>query len=394
MRTPIFRAAAVAALSMTFAAGVAHAAKPLLAAGAGDQVPARLATLPAPTGDIERNPVSFSWALDPSAALSEPAPFLAESREYWLTVDGADLQRGLPLRTSAPGALVRISPGKGATNLRGVDLTVADAGGRRVGIASVADAQALRQAGMEASAGTQVLRLGDGSGAGRVSVRASRARGRYVVHVFEPQSDRVLFASADRNHALAGERMRVAIGATSAGRRADVVTQALLVAPDGSSQTVAVRSLAGGGQEAVFALPSTSSQAQGLWELQVFGDVGDIPRDARTAFAVAQPTARFAGTFDVDAARLWVSLPVQAGSPGRYEARGTLYATAPDGGMRPVSEAHAAAWMDAGKGALVLRFDPAHVPGGYGAPYEVRNLELNDQGRMAPVESRARGLRF
>jgi len=141
-------------------------------------------------------------------------------------------------------------------------------------------------------------------------------------------------------------------------------------------------------------VPASASQVKGLWELQVFGDVGDVPRDARTAFAVAQPTARFAGLFGVDAANLRVSLPVEAASPGRYEARGTLYATARDGSLRPVSQAHAAAWMDAGDSMLILQFARSHLPAGYGAPFEVRQLELNDQGRMAPIEARERGARF
>lgn len=393
MRTSIFRVAALAASATLFVAGLAHAAHPLLPAGASDQVPTRLAVLPAPSGAIERKPVAFSWALDPDAELSDTAPFQAESREYWTTVEGSELARGVALQMTAPGALIRVSPAKGSLGLRASDFSV-NAAGRKVGIARAADADALRKAGMDASAGTQVIRLGDGSGAGRHVLRAANARGRYVVHVFEPASDRVLFARADRNHALAGTRMRVAIGATDAGRKAAVASQALLVAPDGSSQSVAVRDAVGGGQEAVFTVPATASQAKGLWELQVFGDVGDVPRDARTAFAVAQPTARFSGIFGVDAANLRVSLPVEAASPGRYEVRGTLYATAEDGSLRPVSEAHAAAWMDAGDGMLVLQFARAHVPAGYGAPFEVRQLELNDQGRMAPIESRTRGARF
>lgn len=393
MRTSILRVAALAAFATCSIAGVANAAEPLLPASASDQVPQRLAVLPAPTGTIERKPVSFSWALDPQEALSETAPLLAESREYWMTVEGSELARGLPLQMTAPGALVRVSPAKGSLGLRAGDFSV-NAAGRKVGIAQAADADALRRAGMDASAGTQVIRLGDGSGAGRHVLRAANARGRYVVHVFEPASDRVLFARADRNQALAGSRMRVAIGATHAGRNAPIASQALLVGPDGSSQPVAVRDAAGGGQEAVFSVPASASQAKGLWELQVFGDVGDVPRDARTAFAVAQPTARFGGIFGVNAAKLRVSLPVEAASPGRYEARGTLYATAKDGSLRPVSQAHAAAWMEAGDGMLVLQFARAHLPAGYGAPYEVRQLELNDQGRMAPIESRARGARF
>lgn len=393
MRTSILRVAALAAFSTVFTAGIAHAAQPLLPAGASDQVPQRLAVLPAPGGAIERKPVAFSWALDPNEALSDTAPFLAESREYWMTVDAAELQRGLPLQMTAPGALIRVSPAKGSAGLRGSDFSV-NAGNRKVGIAQAADADTLRKAGMDASAGTQVIRLGDGSGAGRHVLRAANARGRYVVHVFEPTSDRMLFARAERNQVLAGSDMRVAIGATTAGRSTGVASQALLVGPDGSSQPVAVRDAAGGGQEAIFTVPANASQAKGLWELQVFGDVGDVPRDARTAFAVAQPTARFAGIFGVDAARLRVSLPVEAASPGRYEARGTLYATARDGSLRPVSQAHAAAWMESGDGMLVLQFARAHVPAGYGAPYELRQLELNDQGRMAPIEVRSRGARF
>ena len=96
----------------------------------------------------------------------------------------------------------------------------------------------------------------------------------------------------------------------------------------------------------------------------------------------------------MDAANLRVSLPVEAASPGRYEARGTLYATAKAGSLRPVSQAHAAAWREEGDAMLVLQFGRAHVPAGYGAPFEVRQLELNDQGRIAPIESRARGARF
>ena len=50
--------------------------------------------------------------------------------------------------------------------------------------------------------------------------------------------------------------------------------------------------------------------------------------------------------------------------------------------------------MDVGGRRIIQKIARAHVPAGYGAPYEVRQLELNDQGRMAPIESRSRGARF
>ncbi|MGH8089669.1 MAG: DUF4785 family immunoglobulin-like domain-containing protein, partial [Stenotrophomonas sp.] len=98
---------------------------------------------------------------------------------------------------------------------------------------------------------------------------------------------------------------------------------------------------------------------------------------------------------EVDAARRQVRLPVQIGAPGRYEARGTLHATGPDGKLHPVAQAHSAAWFDAaGAGELLLAFDTVALPRGYAAPFELRDLQLQDQSRMAPIESRAVAVRF
>jgi hypothetical protein len=127
--------------------------------------------------------------------------------------------------------------------------------------------------------------------------------------------------------------------------------------------------------------------------VQVFAGNGAVQRDARTAFAVSQPTARLAGGYGFDAAQLSFELPIRVGSPGRYEARGTLYATAPGGLLQPVSIAHSAAWLTPGRDRLTLAFDRAHLPAGYGAPFELRDLEFNDQSRMAPLERRARAAR-
>jgi hypothetical protein len=128
--------------------------------------------------------------------------------------------------------------------------------------------------------------------------------------------------------------------------------------------------------------------------MHVFANAQGIQRDARTAFAVVQPTARFDGQAGINADALRFALPVQVASPGRYEARGTLYATGRDRVLRPVAQAHSAAWMNGGRGMLVLDFEQAHLAPGYGAPFELRQLELHDQTRMAPLETRARALRF
>lgn len=378
-------AALTSSVALVLAAHAAVAAQPMRAPAAGDQVPARLVAMPAPSAAIERAPVSFAWKLDPNAALSAAQPHVAQSREYWQTVDAAELRQGVSVKTSAPGALIRVSPARGARALDQNALRINDASGA-ARIERLASAKQLADAGMDVQDGTVIAKLAPEAGAGAYTLRAAQAEGRYLVHVFEPQSTDVLNAAVDRQHALAGDTVRVNVGFDRAGKRAQAQADALLVAPDGRSWPVAV----GKDGTARVKLPANAGNAQGLWEVQVFASADGVQRDARTAFAVAAPTARFKGQFAFNATTMRMALPVQAGSVGRYEARGTLYATASDGQMRPVSQAHSAAWMHRGNGMLVLQFDRSHLPAGYGAPFEVRDLALNDQSRMAPLESRAR----
>ncbi|MFZ2753736.1 MAG: DUF4785 domain-containing protein [Lysobacteraceae bacterium] len=377
------------AIALALLSFSATAAQPLRTTGAKDQAPSRLVALPAPSAQIERAPVSFSWKLDPTQALAATAPYVAQSREYWQTVDAAELNRGLQLKMSAPGSLIRISPTQGARALRTEELQINDSQGAAK-VQNIASAKQLVDAGMDVQTGTVIAKLGDQEGADTYTVRVPKAQGQYLVHVFEPQSSDILRAGTDRSHALAGSSLRFDVDFSRAGKLSPALkADAMLVAPDGRSWPVALAS-SGNGLSANVKLPANVGTAPGLWELQVFADADGIQRDARTSFAVAAPTARFNGLFAFNAKTMRMALPVQTGSAGRYEARGTLFATATDGVMRPVSEAHSAAWMKRGNGMLVLQFDRAHLPQGYGAPFEVRELKLNDQSRMAPLESRER----
>lgn len=391
MRTAFSMAALLAASLVPSLA--AHAAQSLLPATGNDQVPSRLVSLPAPAGEFEHAPVSMSWALDPHAALSGPAAYVAESREYWQTVDSAQLQQGVQFTTTAPGAVIRLSPAHGAAPVDAAQVGV-NGNGKAARLEQAASAEALRAAGMEVGTGTVVVKLAPENGAGTYSLHAAKASGRYVLHVFEPNSDVVLKARTDRQHVLGGETISLSADFSRSGRAVDAQAEALLVAPDGGSRPVPLTRDRSGTLAARVKLPVQASAAPGLWELQVFANGDGISRDARTAFGVAAPTARLGGEVTIHATQLRMDVAVESGSPGRYEARGTLYATAPDGSLAPVSQAHSAAWFERGKGTLVLAFDRGHVPSGYGAPYEIRQLELTDQTRLAPLETRGRAVRF
>ncbi|MBM9913596.1 MULTISPECIES: DUF4785 domain-containing protein [Stenotrophomonas] len=379
----------------------AQAAQPLRVA-AGDQIPAGLVAAPLLADESEHAPLAFAWALDPAQPLQAPGPQAAISRSYWQQVDGAELQRGLELPLSAPDAVIQLSPAPGARALPASALQVRDPAGRS-SVARSVDARQLQDAGMPVGDGSSMLRTGTTSAAGAYRLQSAQAQGRYVVQVLEPNSPLRLEVQASQAQVLAGGNVQLqarlledgASAATLRARRGSLGGEALLVAPDGRSWPQRLLRTTDGSLRAQVRIPAEASNAQGLWELQVFAQADGVLRDGKVAFAVARPTARFAGEAMPDPGSRRVSLPLQVAAAGRYEARGTLYATAANGQLQPVAQAHAAAWFDGpGRGALVLPFDQAALPAGFGAPYELRDLQLQDQSRMAPIESRALALRF
>jgi hypothetical protein len=382
------------ALAMSAVLSASASAAPLLPPQADDLVAARTVALPAPTQPVERKPVAFAYALDPAAPVARAPAFVGESREWYAQVDAAQLRRGIAIDTTAPGAVVRVSPLGAAAAVAPAALQLARDGQAIAAdraFAHRADAEALRAAGFDAGAGAAVAQIDPALGAGRFELRNAQAQGRYLLHVFEPASPAVLRSGADRPAALAG-------GAIEVRARLDGVARSgaqfggQLVSPSGRTVDLVFVAAGDGTARARARLPADAAVEPGLWEAQVFAEGSDgqvrVQRDGRTAIAVAQPSARLDGDVRVGRAGLGYALAVQVGAPGRYEVAGTLFATGHDGLAHPVAQAASAAWLEPGKATLRLAFDRSHVPAGFGAPYELRGLTLKDQSRMGLLESR------
>lgn len=403
-RQTIKFASLAAALAL---AGAVHAQDAtLLPAARGDVALRTLATdAPATPPSTERAPVHFAWALPADApALAAPAPYTAVSREYWKDVDGAALARGVTIHTTAPGALVLISPaGEGSRAVAPGVLQVRQ-GGRAIAAKDATVALA-PQAALEAATGANFapgalgFRLAPTLGAGAFELQVPDARGRYVVHVREPDSAVALRVENPAAAYRTGDRVSLQASLGSETGRATLGDiGGMIVAPDGRDFPLrAVRTRSGIDLQA--ALPHEASSVPGLWEAHVLAagdaDGAEVLRDAKVAFEVAAPTARLRGGYKArsDAGgQLVFELPVDVGSPGRYEVRAVLYGTDARGELAPVAVGHAADWLGRGAGALTLVFPPEATRDA-SAPYELRQLGLNDQGRMGRLEYRERAAR-
>ena len=389
-------------VSLLGAACVAQASNDgRLSTRSNDLISSRLVNIPVPTGQFERKPVSFSYALNPQNELATSTPFTAESREYWMQTDGAELNKGLMIDTTAPGALIRISPAVGAAAIAPGNMKLLR-NGKAIDSAKAFSQQAntdqLQKAGMDVSSGTAVVKIADGQGEGRFQLMVPKASGRYLVHVFEPNSDVTLQAKADRQNYLAGDQLVVnALLGKNEKAMSGTEISGLLVSPSGKTYDMTFKN-ENGALRAVSKLPNEVTQQAGLWEVQVLAGASDsnlrIQRDARTVISIAQPTAKLNGQFRFNPQALSFSMPIQVGSPGRYELSGTLFATGRDGVSRPVAQAAMANWFKQGKGSLNLNFGRANLPAGYGAPFELKFVELKDQTRMTQLESRENAARI
>lgn len=396
---------ALAALIGTLACANASAATrnlQLLARASGDLVPTRLQAANLSTANLDRTPVAVSWMLDAGQALdAHPQPFVRDSREYWIDASETELQRGVDLALSAPGAVVRISPhaGNADAGLAAGDVQLSSAGRRldnAQALRSVAGEGDLRAAGMDAPQGSVALRLSDTIAAGSVKLAVTTARGGYLVHVFEPASRVVLHLGAERDGVSAGQAVRVRAsldGAASIARIGGIAT-----APDGYSQDIDFVRQAGGGYAADFTPDPAHAAGPGLWEAHAFATAGGknaIPRDAKTAFAVSAPAARFDGSaarLDAKDGAIAVRLGVETAAASRYMASAVLYGTGADGALRPAAIAQSAAWLADGRGALELRYDASSIDGALHAPWEVRDLRLVNQADLGLLERRERAL--
>lgn len=381
----------------------------LLPADEGDLVASRVTMeKSALAADIERAPVDFAWALDPSQPLSRETPYVADSREFWTTLDAKQLQKGYRFQTTAPGALLRLSPAdnakRTALQLSDLDLRI---DGRKLDatrdISVAVDAAQMKAAGVDFGEGSLVFRLAADAGEGQIQLMAKNAAGDYLLHVYEPDSPVSLTLAADRDRALAGDTITLKTQWND-GSRASRPSSigGVLTSPQGHSIPIDFTPAKGGEYQATVQLPADAGSGMALWEVHTFAvsnsKNGAIPRDAKTSFSVSRPTARLSGeavSVQAKSGHVALTLPLEVGAAGRYELRGVLYGTAKGGVMQPFAIAHSARWLEPGKGeGITLDFGDLAAKSGLAAPYELRDLSLNDQARLGLLETRAHALRF
>ncbi len=384
-----------------------------LAAVAGDLAPSHLVA-PRDAGPVPGNVASVSHARSLAADRElavRPSATPDHSRRWWTKVKGGDLVAGVALPTTAPGATVSLRPLDEARAATGIDpsaLVLVDPDG----VAHDGDAamehvlgwDELRAGESPFAAGTSAFRIDGelGHGEWQLRVDAPLGDGDVLLHVVEPDSALELVARTDAPAYLNGHTVELDVYARNGEALVEIDdARARARSPAGETHDIELVATAKGRLHGSLALAEVEVEPGAAWVVEVEAYVEHdgvlARRNARVAFAYGVPSAALDGRVElVDTARgdPTLSLGLEVATAGRYAVGAVVWGTDAHGRAWPAGAVEAASWLEPDADAIELPL--AHlldVPG-LSAPYELRDLRLVDQSRVAVLHRQAIAVSF
>lgn len=327
--------------------------------------------------------------------------YLAQSKQFWLDVSGAELNKGVQLQLHSDTAVVRISPLKTVNNKSWQPgqllLTLND---QSIEPTVLATAEQLKAAGMplgNEAIGFKVQGLDDGGNL-TLKLPGNAADAGYIVHVLEPESQHELKLQTGQQQYASGADVVIEAKLTHQKQSMPAQVQGYVTRPNGEKlQDLTFQKNSDGGYQAVVAGLTGEPLLNGLWEVHIVstGEHKGRPvlRDASTAFAVHMPTAQFNGQLSNVAKKL--AIGIEVATPSRYEISGVLMGLNENQEKQPIALMMSAKWLEAGVDAI--QFDlPVELmkQSGLTAPYSIEQVSLKNQSLMVPVQSVSQGIRI
>ncbi len=348
--------------------------------------------------------LSYTWAATerfPTDAAMQGA--VVESRQYWVDVSAQALERGVKLPISAPGSVIRVSALDSGTGLQldpgRLELSINGQSLDRSAVETASGSQ-MRQQGMRVPQDSLAFRLPIDSQAGSLEMRMTDTaiQTPMVIHVYEPESPWVARMSAARSSFLSDQPIELELVLDDGGKTFSVdQVSAMLVSPDADQMIDLSRSDDAGKLQAIVPI-SVVSAAPGLHEVHAYVehniDGMTVKRDLKLAIGVAPPSGRFTGQVDnLSPLGLNLNLGVEVAVEGRYQVNAEIFGTNERGELEPLAFTQSAAVLEAGSGRIGIGVDADILrTSGLSAPFEIRNLQLMDQGRMFVLEHREQAL--
>ena len=368
----------------------------------------------------EQQTVSISFAQQQQVwSNQKPMTYQQDSDEYWLQTSGAQLKQGLTIDSSEPDALIRFSglsqPGL-ETGIQSRSATLRSPGRRAqpidpemIEIFRDSSGESLSRAKSNmisqpqlAKAGvfqnSSAFKMNSSSEEGPLTLRSSQQledSDQYLVNIKEKGSRKKLKVSAGRLAYLSGEVIRFKAELMNDGRRMKKARyKAYILDADGQRFKVRLKKTRKGDWKVRLPehLPATAPGQ--LHELYISAKAphkkGKVRRIGKLAFALAEPTAQLESISLLMVDDIAAEARLNVASEGRYEIRATLLGSDQEGNMLTVMRSHSAFWLEPGQQTVMVRYDQKLLEqSGLLPPYQLKDIELMDQGQLAVLHRQA-----
>ncbi|WP_085300211.1 DUF4785 domain-containing protein [Cognaticolwellia mytili] len=358
-----------------------------------------LVSIDAPFYKVEQKALHFSQAINSNNALSFGAKaYTTTSDEYWLEVSGKQLNSGIRLDVSHPGALIRLS-GKKSNDISAVESIAIDPqqiellkGTKTLDSAFSQKVSKQQFSSANIFPNSSAVKLQEHIGRGQFSLKVTQPLNyneKYLVNVKEKGSEYGLTLSVPTQSLLAKQALTFDMAMhNSKGQLTLNANKAFIKTPSGVTLPVKTKLVQGKQSVELPDILVTNSRGE-LYELHVNSQVHDkgliIRRSSKVAFAIAQPTAKMTGKVDVEATHAKVELNVA--SEGRYEISAIVSGINLKGKPEAVMLSRSAYYLRPGEQSANLMFDEGLLKNlNVLPPYSLSQLRLVDQSRMALLQ--------
>ncbi|MEZ9822029.1 DUF4785 domain-containing protein [Shewanella sp. 10N.286.45.A1] len=384
----------------------------LAAVQAGDIT---VANIQAPSLDAINNskdPISFVNSTPSQQALVIPqANSNSESDEFWMTVSGAELNKGVKLAISQPSSIIRIAPradNRSGAMMQSQSISPQQLRLQKVGdktdstasyIQSLTDADALATAGLDDNSSALTLSSSATAGTYKLTVAQSLPKnGQYLVNVKEKGSPYKLKLST--NNRISSDKPNVLFTLQLSNSQTALQPQASLKHADGNIQSLAVEQVNGQWQATLPSVSNMPSSNAGLSEIQVNVQTQvngqALYRTVKTAVKQYVPSGKLSNHVDSqwhDGLPSQLTFAVELQQEGRFGVNAALTGTDSAGNDILILTSQSAAWLTPESSTISLNFDTDTIESsGLKAPFKLKGLELLDQGQMARLSYQQQAL--
>ncbi|MCL1123277.1 DUF4785 family protein [Shewanella surugensis] len=346
----------------------------------------------------------------------------SQSDQYWKTVTGAQLNKGLPFAVSQTHSVIRLAPRFDTLTSLNINDTISPDDiivtpytanpdfaikGDPINenaislIYSKVDADALATAGL--SDHSSALALSSEAKPGLYWLKVNKSLpsdGRYLLNVKEKHSPFQLSLNAPIAVAENTDAIRFNLALTNS--QAPFTPKAFLKNNQGQQTPLKVIKYADHWQALLPQGESLSTHNAGLSEIVVNVDtqIDGLPviRSVKTAFKAFVNSAKISKKVSVmrqDKQLQSILLNIDVANEGRYEVSAVFTGTNKQGQSEVILKTQAANWITRDSPQLKLMLDAKLIQAsGLKAPFALTQLELKDQSQMARLSYQAHALTF